>query len=308
MFDLRYHIASLAAVFVALAVGIVIGVAIAGGGNLEETTQDLRQADFDALESRRAEAEARAVESERREAAAEGLLDDVYPALMAGRLEDTDAVLVFLGEVDGTVRRAVERTLFDAGAGSPVHVTAFRFPIDVDGINERLEVEPAFAGYVGDGRLGDLGLALGRELARGGTTPLLDLLAFDLVEERSGLLLEPAEAIVVARAWSPPPSDDPAEEGRRSQSEALITGIVQGLGESGVPTVGVETTGMDESTIDLFRRVGGVSSVDHVDTRAGRVALAVLLAGGQAGHYGTKRTADGAAPPIDPLVPAGLVG
>ena len=32
MFDLRYHVASLAAVFIALAVGIVIGVAIAGGG------------------------------------------------------------------------------------------------------------------------------------------------------------------------------------------------------------------------------------------------------------------------------------
>ena len=52
MFDLRYHVASLAAVFVALAVGIVIGVAIAGGGNLEETTQGLRQADFDDLEQR----------------------------------------------------------------------------------------------------------------------------------------------------------------------------------------------------------------------------------------------------------------
>ena len=59
MFDLRYHVASLAAVFVALAVGIVIGVAIAGGGNLEETTQGLRQADFDDLEQRLEDAQAR---------------------------------------------------------------------------------------------------------------------------------------------------------------------------------------------------------------------------------------------------------
>ena len=40
MFDLRYHVASLAAVFIALAVGIVIGVAIASGGSVEDATPE----------------------------------------------------------------------------------------------------------------------------------------------------------------------------------------------------------------------------------------------------------------------------
>ena len=46
-----------------------------------------------------------------------------------------------------------------------------------------------------------------------------------------------------------------------------------------------------------------MSSVDDVDTTVGRLALALLLAGGQPGHYGVKETAtDGAVPPIEPVV------
>ena len=76
MFDLRYHVASLAAVFIALAVGIVIGVAIAGGGNLEETTQGLRQADFDDLEQRLEDAQARVDERGEGEAGARRSRDE----------------------------------------------------------------------------------------------------------------------------------------------------------------------------------------------------------------------------------------
>jgi hypothetical protein len=48
--------------------------------------------------------------------------------------------------------------------------------------------------------------------------------------------------------------------------------------------------------------VSGVSSVDDVDTLPGRLALALLLAGGDPGHYGTKETADAVVPRIEPLI------
>ena len=69
--------------------------------------------------------------------------------------------------------------------------------------------------------------------------------------------------------------------------------------------VGVETTAEDASAIDLYR-TQGVSSVDDVETLAGRVALALLLAGGTPGHYGVKDSAaDGVAPPVPVPVPSG---
>jgi hypothetical protein len=52
-----------------------------------------------------------------------------------------------------------------------------------------------------------------------------------------------------------------------------------------------------------------VSSVDDVETLAGRVALALVLAGGGPGpgHYGVKDSAsDGVAPPLESVpVPSG---
>ena len=102
----------------------------------------------------------------------------------------------------------MEKALSDADAetGNPVRVTVLRFPIDVDGINGLLEDVPAFANYVGDSQLGDLGGALGNGLARGGSTPLLDLLDTQLMEQRTGSLVEPVDGVVVARTWTPEPS------------------------------------------------------------------------------------------------------
>jgi hypothetical protein len=310
VFDLRYHVASLAAVFIALAVGIVIGVAIAGGGNLEETTQGLREADIADLEQQLDDAQARVDSAEEEQAALEAVVAQVYPELMEGRLSGQSIALVFLGPVDGSVRSAVERALSDAGAetGNPARVAVLRLPIDVDAMNAQLDDDAAFAGYVGDANLGDLGAALGVELARGGSTPLLDLLDTELVEQRTGVLDEPADGVVVVRTWTPEPSSDPAEEGRRSQSEALLTGLLTGLGQTGVPIVGVETSDAEQSTIEDYRRIGGISSVDDVDFLPGQLALALLLATGQSGHYGTKDTADAVVPAIDPLLVIPLVG
>jgi hypothetical protein len=68
-----------------------------------------------------------------------------------------------------------------------------------------------------------------------------------------------------------------------------------------VPLVGVETSNTTESAVVDYTREGA-SSVDDVDTTIGRLALALLLAGGQPGHYGVKDSAtDGVVPPIEPV-------
>ena len=40
MFDLRYHVASLAAVFLALVIGILVGVGISGRGFIDDAERD----------------------------------------------------------------------------------------------------------------------------------------------------------------------------------------------------------------------------------------------------------------------------
>jgi hypothetical protein len=301
MFDLRYHLASLAAVFVAIAVGIVIGVAIASGGGVDDATVAVQGDQIRALKDELEAARERADRSENQERAIGDLMEEVYPTLMAGRLENRRIALLFLGPVDGGIRSAVEKTLTDTGAGSSERVAALELPIDVEELDAILAADPALAELVGDARLGDLGEALAAELVAGGETPLWSALSGVLVGQRTGALDAPVDGVVVVRSWTPEETDDPATQGRINQTEALLIGLLRGLDAQGVPTVGVESWTADPSTIDAYRGLG-ISSVDDVDRLPGRVALGLLLAGADPGHYGVKSSADdGVAPPLDPL-------
>jgi len=112
-------------------------------------------------------------------------------------------------------------------------------------------------------------------------------------------------AVVVVRSWSPPEDPTVEQEQQAQPTETLVEGLLSGLQQADVPVVGVETTAEDASAIDLYR-TQGVSSVDDVETLAGRVALALLLGGGTPGHYGVKDSAtDGVAPPVPVPVPSG---
>jgi riboflavin biosynthesis pyrimidine reductase len=305
VFGLRYHVASLAGVFLALAVGILLGVAISGKvSDAEESLQEERRQQLEEdLENARASAEAAGRSGE----AAEEVVERTYPALMEGRLEDRGVAVAFLGPVDGTIRAEVERALSDAGSGSPVRVVALEVPVDALELQNRLEGDEVLASYAGDG--GDfstLGEELGRELAEGGETPLWSALQSDLVEERSGAASPEVEGAVVVASWQPEAAEgDGDAEAESRATSTLMDGIVQGLESSGLPVVGVATTEQPSELSDVYRTTG-VSSVDDVDVPAGRLALALLLAGAEPGHYGMKDTAaDGVVPPLDSLPDAG---
>jgi hypothetical protein len=80
-----------------------------------------------------------------------------------------------------------------------------------------------------------------------------------------------------------------------------MEGLVGGLDGAGIPVVGVAESGGPARVLEAYRDQG-ISSVDHIDVPAGRLALALLLAGGQPGHYGFGEGAsDGVVPPIEPL-------
>jgi Copper transport outer membrane protein, MctB len=302
MFDLRYHLASLAAVFIALAVGILLGVAISG--KLSAADNAIAHDRIDQLGDQLKQANARADIIGRRNDAAEQLLEISYPALMESRLDGMNVGVLFVGPVDGSVRSAVERTLSDAGAGSPLRLTAVDTPIDADELDTALNGDQVLAQYAESGDdFTSLGTALGRELVDGDGTPMWSALSSNLVEERSGASTPPLDAVVVVRSWAPPEDATAEQEQQARPTETLVDGLLNGLQQSGVPVVGVETTTEDASAIDLYR-TQGVSSVDDVETLAGRVALALLLAGGDPGHYGVKDSAtDGVAPAVD-SVPA----
>ncbi|HET6696754.1 MAG TPA: copper transporter [Gaiellaceae bacterium] len=305
MFGLRYHVASLAAVFVALAVGILLGVAVSGRvtdaseGLEEENLRNDNQRLQQDLEAARAAEDA----ANQRGEGSEELLARAYPALMSGRLEGENVAMIFLGPSDGSARAEVERTLADADGGSPARVVALNVPVDGADLDATLESDELLASYAGDdGDFSELGAELGRELAESGETPLWDALSTHLVEEQEGPEAPAVDSAVVVLTWLPP--DDATGDGdAAAEAEAtssLMEGLVRGLDDAGIPIVGVSATEDDPAKIDFYRDQG-ISSVDDVDEPAGRLALALLLGGADPGHYGLDEEADGIVPPFDPV-------
>jgi len=109
--SLRYHIVSLVAVFLALALGIVVGSTVLQEGTvsvLRATSERVRQ------ESDRNSRENVALKQEKARLEAFGAA--VLPELTQGRLKDRPVVLVDTDKVDGGLRDTVRKALEDAGA------------------------------------------------------------------------------------------------------------------------------------------------------------------------------------------------
>ncbi len=294
MFDFRYHVASLAAVFLALIIGILVGVGISDRGLLDTAKKSLLEQRLANLRTRLDEATQRSDEVAREQAAAKTFVNETYPVLIRNRLHGKRIVVLFVGSANGGVRSAIDRALTDAGA-QELRLRALKVPIEPRQLDTALVSRQETQSYAGKTKLEALGRALGEELVVGGETPLWNSLTDALVEERAGGNKQPADGVVVVRSATP----------QRDGTSLFLLGLYEGLSGVGVPAVGVETTDTDESAVAVYRKAG-LSSVDDVDTPTGRLALVLLLGGAPSGQYGLKPSAhQGSLPPIRKTAGAG---
>src|SRR3954464_13469855 len=152
MFDLRYHVTSLAAVFIALLIGILVGVALAshGLGNSERKSleDDIRRAQnrVDALQG--------TVESlQEADRSDSTFVDSTYNALMTDRLKGKRVAVLYVGSVDHRVQGDISATIKDAGGRAAVRSYAVQVPIDAAAIEKRLANRPSLAKYAGADQL-----------------------------------------------------------------------------------------------------------------------------------------------------------
>jgi copper transport outer membrane protein MctB len=293
LFDLRYHVASLAAVFLALIIGILVGAGLAARTDVEGTERRVLEERIAELQRDNEDLSAGADLLESQREAADQYVAETYDVVMNGRLRATSVALLFVGPSDDDTLGSVEQTLEDASAPGLVEMEALELAVNPQEIESALD--PEFSGLT----LDDVGQRLAEELISGGETPFWDALTPVLVQDRRGTSSVEADAIVVSQTAVA--ADAP--------TRLLLDGIYAGLARGAVPVVGVERTDVrGPSRIPLYQS-RGISSVDSVDTQVGRVALAALLAGGQEGHYGLKPSAEnGPLPPIEPLPLAPLAG
>jgi hypothetical protein len=264
--DLRYHLISLISVFLALAIGILLGVAMADRG----VVSNRMQAEITSIE-RQLDRQQREIGKQNEHIAEqEMMLQRMSDVIIADSLKGEDVALVAGPYAARDTYQAVESDLSEAGANiTSIETLAVPDPTEVT-----------------EGEL----------TTKEATTQLESGYATSVAREVLGYTRAGAEfpEIVVfvgggEPAGSPPPSTLRALKAvERRMFEIWL--------DAGVRVVGAESSDSGRSEVPLFQNAG-IPSVDYADEPAGRAALIRLAATDIEGSYGTKDTASGPFPP-----------
>jgi hypothetical protein len=286
-YSARYHATSLVAVFLALAIGILIGAEF-GGDALTNTRKDLEHS----LTGNLQDARSRADELNGRLARSDEFANRVYPALVRDRLEGRRIGVVALGDLPGDTSAAIEDAIGPTGARL-VGIGVVREPVDLQALAGDLS-KTRFADIMSNPEtLTEFGTGVGRQLVRGGT--LLDRVRGHLFSRASGNF-GALDGVIVVR--QPPEEMGPVQHAAAGQLESAL---MAGITGTRAPAVGAETSTAEPSSISFFAG-NDLSSVDDVETPAGQVATVFALLGAE-GSFGVKGSADRLLP--DLLPPAG---
>src|SRR6202012_1650685 len=275
-YSARYHATSLIAVFLALAVGILIGAEF-GGDALTQTRKNLENSLVGNLQDARSH-----VEDLNGELGNANEFDEkVYPVLTRARLQGQRIALIAFGNLPSEITSAAEDALGPTGA-KLVGVGVVREPVDTSGLSDELSATRFSEVATDPEQMNELGTGVGRQMGIGGTLP--EVVRGGLFAHASGEF-GPADSVIVVR-------DQPEGMGpvQRSTANALETSMLRGMTGTGVPTVGVESTTSEPSSIGFFQ-ANELSTVDDVDTTAGQLALVYAL-GGDEGSFGVKGSAE----------------
>jgi hypothetical protein len=286
MFDYRYHALSLAAVLLALALGVLIGVAI-GDSNILSSAKNGLVHD---LKAEVGEADRENGQLRAKLSGEEAFANGVYPLAVHELLAGRSVGLAFFGASSDRINGLVREAVTQAG-GSVATVVAVREPLDLEGI-ARDAAGTHFAALATSNQLVErFGELAGRQLVSGGPLvgrELLSRVRGSLLSAFDGQLSR-LEGLVVVRA-EPAGMTTPQSEA----SEAFESGLLSGATAAGVPTVGVELKSTEPSQVPWYKSKS-ISSVDDMETLAGQAALVYALSGDR-GTFGTKATADSLLP------------
>lgn len=281
MYNLRYHIASLVAVFLALAIGLLLGTIVVERGVLDRQRSTLvksLQSDFGTLKQENT--------TLRRDRDLEHAFSaDAVPVLTDGALKGKtvlvvtnggrndalpmtrDAVRSAGGDVVVVTFKAKDFGMTDEGVRSAVSALASR-PAGVTGPND-----PMVSTLVGEWTQPGRPQALTEALRGAGQLS---------IESSSSQVV--ADAVVLLASFD-------------GQADPALMALASGLHKTGRPVAAVEAEGTDAGVAGASSGAG-ISSVDDVDRPQGVFALVQVLAAKAEGHFGVKPSATAAYPKL----------
>jgi len=243
MFDYRYHALSLAAVLIALALGVLLGVAI-GDSNLVSSAKSgavrSLQSDLDSANSRIA-----TLEDEQRAGAT--VQNDFYELAVNNQLFARKIGLVFLGSSSQHVDSLVRSAVTEAGGELSNVITVIQ-PLNFAALSQHaagtqytaLAEDPQPAGLAKK-----FGVRIGDQIVKGGK--LISHVQSTLLSSFDGQFGE-LQGLVVMRQ----PPEGSSSEAQQATGE-FEAGLIAGADAAGATTVGVEMSSTEPSQIPWYK-------------------------------------------------------
>jgi hypothetical protein len=316
LIDFRYHIVSIIAVFLALAIGMLMGSLVLG----EALERRLRR-DLEDISNRNDTLREEVVDLNRQVDADEAFALEVRPHLITGVLDGEEVVMFTYGGTDEELTDEVRTSLEDAGAVVSTTITATsRLALgeqaDVEELAAILETEAgsdpgelrATAGAALGDRSGDVALNIPPQLQsqqatqRGSPTGELEALIDGLAgagfveidrNSESSIVPPGASFVIVGGAEADPPFD----------VSSFTVSLGEELANEGAGVLAAEpsnsTWGLVDALLDDAETVETVSTVDQAESVSGSVAVVLALdlaRGGDIGHFGIDSGADAIIP------------
>ena len=290
MIDLRYLALTVISVFLALAVGLMMGSALGTPDRRDQVYTQLRT-QFQLLREDNQKVQEENRQAERRLASRDQALRDLMPDVIRGRLQGKNIAVIVCGPLDeGPFWSNLETALKEAGAdiGPILHVPEQATPLS-DEATSRLSP------YLGDSSSGyrfAAAVGLVRALARGISEDAVKELSVSTAIPLQGSHRGPIRRFLLLTGESSDP------EGKAPNlAERAETAISTAAREEGARVVAAEP---EASTRQMLARLNGEvpATVDNIDSPAGIIA-AVLALQGRDGQFGVKPGAARALPPLE---------
>jgi len=309
MIDFRYHLVSLISVFLALAVGIVLGA-----GPLQNSLGTALNDQVTALRENRNATQAKLEQTETAVNERDSYITQAATSLLPGTLASKNVAMVLLPDAKAEDADAIAAQLKNAGATVTGRVSLTSTWVDLSRENYRSTFSGQVQGHLGSTNSKDANGILGEALAKALTANddssrvLMDMLSVTVDKSGTPFIsvdstpTAAAEMIVVVgpRPQASSGKGATVEASPGEDPKAWAKALEGTAGRA--PTVVVGSADGDGGVVGIIRsEKAKVTTIDSVGQIAASVSTPLALAStraGTTGHYGFDKGAEAVMPPV----------
>ena len=309
MIDFRYHLVSLISVFLALAVGVVLGA-----GPLQNSLGTALNDQVTALRENRNATQAKLEQTETAVNERDSYITQAATSLLPGTLASKNVAMVLLPDAKAEDADAIATQLKSAGATVTGRVSLTSTWVDLSRENYRSTFSGQVQGHLGSTNSKDANGILGEALAKALTANddssrvLMDMLSVTVDKSGTPFIsvdstpTAAAEMIVVVGPRPQASSGKGATvEASPGQDPKAWAKALEGTAGR-APTVVVGSADGDGGVVGIIRsEKAKVTTIDSVGQIAASVSTPLALAStraGTTGHYGFDKGAEAVMPPV----------